>query len=305
MNTILTVQNEPRQIERLAAQRQLYSDAKFWLALQTLGSVGGSVAVSLWAAHDPAHPQVSLYGGLWAGSMTLVDLLWFSPQIKRLKKTAANIQEMFDCQVLQLPPHRKCEPVEPEIISRAAERHDKPKLMSKLPNWYPGGVGVLPLPLARILCQRANCWWDAGLRERYILCVSIGALFIVAGVLVYGLAQKSDFPQLLKGVAFPLAPLIWFCARQVIENKEAVSAANKMRGEANKLWNSALKTPHDLSGLDEESRHLQDDIWDQRGKNPLIFDWIYNRLQRDSENHMNKGAKVLIEEAQEALNQKP
>ena len=189
MNSILTAQNEPRQIERLAAMRRLYGDAKFWLAAQMIGVGVGSVGLSLWAAHDPTHPQVSLAGGVWGVALTLADLLWLSPHQKRLKKTASDVQEMFDCHVLQLAPSRKLQPVDPETIARAAQRHAKPKQRDRLLNWYPVGVGVLPLPLARVLCQRANSWWDAGLRERYVKWVGVLVALLVAGVLVYGLFQ--------------------------------------------------------------------------------------------------------------------
>lgn len=49
-----------------------------------------------------------------------------------------------------------------------------------------------------------------------------------------------------------------------------------------------------------ESRELQDEIYDCRCKNPLIFDWIYDRLKRDHEVQMNIGAEALVAEAKAA-----
>ena len=319
MNSIPSAQNEQRHIEQLAAMQRLYSDAKFWLGAQMIGIGVGSVGFSLWAAHDPTHPQVSVWGGLWGVGLALVDYFLITPHQKRLKKTAANVQEMFDCEVLQLARPRKYERVEPEIIAHAAERHaksverhkksaerrKKPAPKDKIINWYPVGVGALPLPLARILCQRANCWWDADLRERYIKWIYFIIAAIVLGVLIYGLIQQFRIDQLAKSAALPLVPLVLLGIRQILENREAAAANSKLKDEANKLWDNALKNPHDLSKLDEQSRDLQDDIWEQRGKSPVIFDWIYDCLRHDNENHMNKGAEALIKDAQKVLNQTP
>ena len=59
---------------------------------------------------------------------------------------------------------------------------------ARLKDWYPPVVGDLPLPLARAICKRANCWWDAELRRRIphvavAVMVVIFAISTVSGII--------------------------------------------------------------------------------------------------------------------------
>jgi hypothetical protein len=303
MNTILAAQNEPQQRDRLAAQRQLYAEAKRILAAQMLCSVFVSVALALWAASDPQRPQLRVWAGVWGVGFTLADIFWLTPWQKSLKKTAATIQEMFDCDVLQLPWKHGREPADADVVALAARRYerriDRDKFLEKLSPWYPTGVGALSLPLARIICQRSNFRWDARLRKRYgnvVLCIVV---LLCLGVFAYGMAQNLKMLEWLKSVLLPLCPLVILGVRQVWENHEAVESINRLKRDADKLWNEALEGVH-ADTLTEKSRDLQDELLEQRGRNPLIFDWIYNRLKRADEEQMNIGADALIEQARRA-----
>lgn len=59
--------------------------------------------------------------------------------------------------------------------------------MSILKDWYPKEVAALALPLARLVCQRANCWWDANLRRKY-------ANWLLAILIVTFVAVLAIFP---------------------------------------------------------------------------------------------------------------
>src|SRR5438034_9094825 len=102
-NSIPTDQNADRQLERLAAQRQLYSDAKriqFW---HTILSVPIVVA---WSFVVLACPKLGVIAALWGIVLTFMDILTFTPWQSALKNKAATIQELFDCDVLQIPWHK-------------------------------------------------------------------------------------------------------------------------------------------------------------------------------------------------------
>ena len=49
------------------------------------------------------------------------------------------------------------------------------------------------------------------------------------------------------------------------------------------------------------SRGLQDEIFENRKRSPLVFDAIYKRLQRNFEVQMNHGVAELVAEAREKL----
>jgi hypothetical protein len=300
MNSILQTQNEPKQLDRLAAQHQLYADAKRLLALQMLGSVFIGVALALWVAHDVKHPQVRIIAGVWGLGFTLADVLWLTPAQKALKKKAATIQEMFDCDVLDLPWKRGREKVEAEVVAGAAQRHKErigqAQFSKDFKDWYTGPLDSVPLTTARVVCQRANFQWDAALRRRYINAVVAILLLLSLGVFVYGIGQNPTMVDWLKVGLLPLAPLILLGFRQIWEHREAIETVTRLKRDAEKLWKEVLKGT-DEQTLTEESRYLQDELLEQRSKNPLIFDWMYRRLKRRDEDTMNVGANALIAEA--------
>src|SRR4051794_23247686 len=100
MNRIPTKQNEPKQIQRLAAQRQLYSRAKSIFAVQMVVSAPVAIAWSLLVLRNPSLKAAAAF---WGVAATGLDLFWLNPWHKRLREQAAKVQEEFDCYVLELP----------------------------------------------------------------------------------------------------------------------------------------------------------------------------------------------------------
>src|SRR5215472_15339585 len=97
-NTISTDQNTPRQLERLAAQRYLYSRAKDVLKLQTGLDLLTPIVIAVLVTFFPAF---DVYGAAIAVAVAVLDVSLDQYQSSR-KKQAADIQEMFDCDVLGL-----------------------------------------------------------------------------------------------------------------------------------------------------------------------------------------------------------
>jgi hypothetical protein len=58
------------------------------------------------------------------------------------------------------------------------------------------------------------------------------------------------------------------------------------------LWRQAITSP--APTLDDESRDLQDEIYDTRRTNPRIFNWIYALLRKEQEEDMKAGAERLV-----------
>src|SRR5260370_42237271 len=176
-NTISHDQNTPQQLERLAAQRYLYSRAKNMLKIQTAFDLLTPIVIAILVAFFPAF---DVYGAPIAVGVAVFDFFLDQYQSSR-KKQAADIQEMFDCDVFGL----ECQELKvrrrpiAEIIMDAAKKYRRTDpTYSYMQNWYPPVVGGIPLPLARLVCQRVNCWWDAELRRRYVQGVVVIALVI-------------------------------------------------------------------------------------------------------------------------------
>ncbi len=301
MNSITAKQNEQDQIERLAAQRQLYSTAKQIFGFQLI--FGGPVAFIL-ALLVFLQPETKGYVALWAITLSLADIFWLTPWQKRLRENAAKIQEAFDCDVLQLPWNeiKVGKRVDPELVK---EQFDKFVNMSStssspLTNWYPTIVSELPLEVARVVCQRSNCWWDSQQRRRYAFWIISIVLFVT--VLIFGLGFIGDMTieKLLLAIILPLSPALILGIRQYSEQTEAANRLDKLKDHAERIWSEALNT-EPATKLETKSRALQDEIFENRKRSPLVFDWIFYRLRDKYQAQMNRGAEDLTKEAKRKL----
>src|SRR5258706_847895 len=178
MSSIPTEQNTERQLRRLAAQRQLYATAKTVFGWQVF--ISGPVAVAL-AFSIIVFPPLKSFAALWGILITLCDIAWLTPWQKRLRNTAARIQELFDSDVLGLSwdELKAGKRPDPELIKEQAEKYMAwASTMPPLSNWYAKDVECLPLHVGRLVCQRSNCWWDAKQRRRYAITIIVGVVVI-------------------------------------------------------------------------------------------------------------------------------
>lgn len=300
MNTIPETQNEPKQLQRLAAQRHLYSVAKRILGVEVL--LGAPIAIA-WAMAATNIPRVSSYAAFWGVLVSLSDVLWLNPWQKRLREKAAKIQEVFDCDILQLPwsDIKVGNRPDPELIKEQADKFQKgSSRVSPLHNWYPPIVGELPIQVARVVCQRSNCWWDSKQRRRYAAWVIAGVVFTVVTILGVGLVGGLTIEKFLLAVVAPMAPAIILAIRQCTEQIEAATRIDKLKDHAERLWFGAFSDAADQELL-AKSRALQDEIFENRKRSPLVFDWIFRRLRSSYEKQMNHGAVEYAQEAKRKL----
>ena len=297
MNTIPQDQVAERNLERLAAQRQLYSDGKRVQAVHMILSVPLVIAWSLAVA---AMPNLQVYAAAWGIVVALLDVVLFTPWQRSLKKQAARIQELFDCDVLQMSWNdikigRKPRPEAVKFHARRYCRSD-PKCFA-LRDWYPKEVGKLPTEMARVVCQRTNSWWDADLRRRYGNAVL--GMVVVLSVLVFlvGLIGGLTLEKLILAVLVPLLPAFLLGIRQFREHRDSAIRNDELRQHAEDFWDQAMLGETNLVELAKGSRVLQDEIYGNRCSSPLIFDWVYRRLRSGREDLMNKTAAELVAEA--------
>lgn len=297
MNAIPQEQMTQKQLERLAAQRQLYSDAKRIQAVMLIFSVP---LVIVWTLLAAIFPNLQVFVAFWGVSITIVDNVVFTRWQKSLQEKAAKIQQLFDCDILQMDWSNlnSGNRSEPEVIVEASSRFKRTDPnYSTLQNWYPVIVGQLPIHLARIICQRSNCWWDAKLRRRYAVWGIVTVVGLTVIVVLVGLIGGLTLEKFFLVVLAPLIPTVVLGIRQYIEHTEAAARLDRLREHSEDLWSQAIRgrvTPQELTG---GSYKLQNEIYDNRRRNPLIFNWIYRRLRREQEQQMNRGAEALIEEA--------
>lgn len=296
MNNIPQEQNTQRKLELLAAQRQLYSDAKNLQLISLIIAVPIVIVCSILVA---VFPQLAVYNGLLGIIATFLEIFVFSPFQKSTQEKAAKIQQIFDCEVLQFNWTRlNCGiPVERELVIDASNRYKrKHQNYSVLQNWYPISVGQLPIDQARIICQRFNVWWDAKLRRRYSKGIIVILVVLTIIVLLIGLIRDLTLEKFLLAVLAPLLPAFVLGLRQYTENNEAAVRLDGLHENAEILLYKAICKKLTQPDLEIESYNLQIQIYHNRCRNPLIFDWIYSFLRNKQEEQMNICAESIVEE---------
>lgn len=300
MNSIPQKQNEERQLERLAAQREIYSSAKKLHLVQVVVTVFGPILLFI---ANVVWSNLGAYSALYGIIVFILDGIIMEPIIKGKKSKAAKIQELFDCEVLELvrSPLKVVDDVTVEEILLHYRAHSKIKTnLEKIRDWYPSNIGQLPMPIARIICQRANCWWDSKLRRRYSNFLKYVGLIIFLVLLIYAFFAEFSLTQLVL-IASGLVPLFQFCNKQYNEQREAASRLDELVSYSQNIWNKTIL--HNNSELaKDDSRRLQDEIFEHRCKSPLILDPFFKIFRDEHEELMNKSSEILIEEVQKIAN---
>ncbi|MGF7218820.1 hypothetical protein GGR92_004999 [Spirosoma lacussanchae] len=298
MNHIPIRQNEQKQLERLAAQRELYSAAKVYhgwqITLSVIAPIILSVAAIIWTA---TAPFAAAFGLL----VLFFDLVVLEPAIKKKRAKAAKIQELFDCDVFELPasPLKTVDDITVEEVLTYYDAHRKiPTNIEKIKDWYPVSIGSLPLGIGRLICQRSNCWWDSRLRERYSSYMRTAGIVVTVLIIVIGVIANLSVINIVL-VASILSPFFQFCMKQYTEQREAAQRLNELANYAKCVWSSAFN--RDEIYAFENARRLQDEIFEHRSKSPVILDFFYNRLRDKDEDLMNRSAEIMIAEAQQQL----
>ena len=300
MNKIPETQFEPKQLKRLAAQKQLYSDAKFVQKIQAGLNVFGPLILMGFVKYLSMKPVYAACCGI---IVTFLNILWFTPRQQSLKKIAAGIQESFDCDVLELDwkELKTGSRLVVDTVEKYASKYiRKNQNYSNLENWYSKDVGKLSLHLGRIACQRENCRWDAQLRRRYVILVICVLVIMTVCTFYIGIRSEFSLEQYILVGVLPLVPAYVLGIQQYKAHTESIGRLDELRKYSEWLWEKALKGT-DLEELTRSSRELQDLIHDHRTKNYLILDGFYNIFKKEDEELMNITASELVNEALQTL----
>jgi hypothetical protein len=213
-------------------------------------------------------------------------------------KTAAKLQEHFDCAVLELPWDQFAvgAKVDPEAIHDASTKYLGGKDDPTLIDWYPPVVGEIPLHLARIICQRTNLWYDAKVRRWYggwVIGVMIALVLLLFAI---GVVSGQTLDSFVLTALAPAAPIIIWGVREYLRQRDATEGLDRVRSEAEALWNRAKNGACSEAECTAQSRQFQNLIYERRSLSPLIFSWIYKIKRLRLEDQMNKGAEDFVRE---------
>lgn len=299
-NQICVKQNDKLQLQRLAAQRQMYTDAKqiqAWQLVLSVPVVIAVVAVVAW------REDLQVYAALYGLVVVFLDLCYLTPKVKALKKKAARTQELFDVEVLDLDWNEFLlgnRPAGEEVARFAGKYAERTSDLSDLSNWYSSAVAEVDIGAARILCQRANLSWDVELRRRYTSWLLRGLVIVCAIVTLIGVAGELTLTKLILTVIVPLQPGLLYAAREIHGQRDACERLDRLMDKALGVWDGILSDGLSSTALKEKGQAMQSALLEHRQTCPLIFDWIYKKLRRQDEKKMRKSTEYLVAELRDA-----
>lgn len=259
-------QNSYRSLTLLAAQRVLYSRSKKIrnIATAIVVTVAGLGVVASFVSSQCFERFLPLFVILsW-----LFDQQFLKKREQTLRTEAATLQEAFDCSVLDLPwPRYKGiqPPTEDRVKQLAAVA--QPQNREFLRDWYPPDEIPANPALAKLHCQRTNCWWDVNLRRRYIGFVR--TLFWGFAIVLILLSVSTGL-TVSKLVAM-LASNVRLIAWGLSESDTHAAAAERIAG----IHYLLSRFPDDQPPSSDDSRRIQNAIFEHRSSTPPIPDWFY------------------------------
>jgi len=277
-SSITTRQNEPWSLRLLAAQRQLYREAKHWQQLRSwsvICSAGIGVLVAIFV------PSLLYILGPIGAAVAIAQ--WVALQlIRRRTKLAAATQEEFDTAVFPLPWNATlATKPDPEDVIAADARFKGDR--SKLLDWYtvPAGAGY---PYDILLSQRTNIRWDSVLRQSYagaVLACLIVLVLLLAGIcLAKGLSLGESVLAFLPSVG-----AILLGVETVRSHRQHANDQHGLKSQIETTWTKAVRNPRSVKTTD--LRSIQDCIYRFRTLAPPVPEMFYwrnrDRYERETQ----------------------
>jgi hypothetical protein len=288
-------QNTDWNLKRLAAQRQLYSEAKSMMGIQFL--LSGAFIVALAVVGNMIDDKYFVYTVVAAIIIALFDELLISKCIDHVKEEAATIQEEFDCDVLGIPQnHIKIGTHSMmEVIQEKSHKYIvKNKNYNSLTNWYPG-IDDEENRFYRLFCQATNCWWNQNLRKWYtqILVSVLACVFII--LMLLAIIKGITVSVFLMSVLSPILPAFLLVYKTKKDNGKSIDNLNHMKGKLDEIICRAESSEiYSDEQLIKDSRCLQDMIFDNRASSPLIPDRVYFGKRKKFEEIASETNRELI-----------
>jgi len=293
---IFNRQNLGINIDKLLAQRRLYSNAKKVNYFLILLTVFLPIIISLITNFTILEINDKDWIYVLYAVVAIVLEKVFEIYIDRCKKTAASIQEDFDTTIFPLFENELLNTtyVDSDIIRKYSKKDkNNNKKVEKVTNWYSKEIENIHTNVAILFCQRMNICYDQNIKRKYNILLII--LSILTFIILLGFSLFNDFSlmKFMIEVILPSIPIFAFTYKEFNTNLESVDNLQKLREIIEQNLNSiSINDSIDV----EELRRIQDRIYQNRILSPLIPNFIYNFLWSELEDQMNYSVKTKIEE---------
>jgi len=290
-------QNEPHFIDLLAATSHYYGLGKIALAVQLCLTVGLAIAFSAIVCFWPEFKPIAAFVAL---TITWLDVTFIDRIQIYFRKLGALVQEQTDCELFGIEWNElRCgRKPDSEDLHCAAAKFISARGDSGLRDWHAADLDGLSAPYVPLASQRLCLWWEKSQRKVYG-CWLIG--LGIAGMILVGswgvICAQSIKETLLVSYAMAAPAVIW-CIREGRRQWDAAASLEHARAFVDSTWKKAVSGLVHGRELEFLIRQIQDSMFDNRSKNPLMFNWIYRILKQSREETMRKSAGELVSELQ-------
>lgn len=283
-NGIAMRQNEDNSIAMLAAQRQLYRDAKKYNTVAVALSVWIPFALAVILLFIPENTEWR-YASYILSIVSMVFSFVIDKYIEKKKQLAAFIQQKFDVYVYEMPLDKrifgKDKNVDHEIATHSKKILSNPQEKKQLKDWYTPGVDKKNIIDGILACQRENLGWDVGLRKRFKFVIITLIIILFAVILAMGLWKNERIIELLCRVVF-IAPMLKWLLDTIKKLNKDVSTLQELDNDIN---NNETKTMQDL-------QDIQKVIFQHRKGCYAIPECIYNIFKDNDEDRAYREARM-------------
>lgn len=295
-NEIAANQNGQRALRLLAAISHFYGVGKRVLAIQMFLTVGLAIVLPAITCFFPDFKVAATFIGI---TVAWLDVAVIDRIQIHYRKLGANGQEQFDCELFDIEWNElRCgKPINDEEIHSAANSFLNRNSDGKLRDWYAPELAELPLVIAPLACQKLSLWWDLSQRRVYgYLLAGIWILGVI-GVIAWSIFCAQSMKDTILVTYASIAPGIMWCARESRRHLDAANTLEKARSYVDRAWNDAISRKISGETLKFSIRQIQDAMFENRSKNPMIFNWIYALLRPARETVMRDTAADLVKKA--------
>lgn len=293
LNDIPQKQNTESFLRLQRAKVQVYWTAR-WFQIAQIGlTVVFPVVATVGVASF--YPNLKSVTAALSLLIAVVDTWWLDRAQRQLLKVAAKISERYDCDLLQLKWNSFAagKPVDAEVVADYARRNNSTK---GLHDWYPPVAGIAPLWIGRIVCQRANLFYDSALRRHWATILLWVTSVVVVGIFAAAWTEHFTLDLLVTTLAAPATPVLIWMIRESFRQRDAAEANETIKGEAEALIAQLKNATADEDFCTIRSREFQDGIYARRAANPMVIPLLYRLRRARMENQMNEGAKELLDQ---------
>jgi len=278
-NRIIENQNNQSILDKLSAQRNLYSKAKLWRNSRFIVCVLSILVLSVLKAFMTDNREIAI-ALLFTVFVTLLLGPFFNKQINKKRDLAARIQQLLDIELYGWTwDEMNCGeiPTDDDVYNHKSET-----IPANLYDWYDKGISeVQDLKTAILLCQRENLRYDSHIRDSFnILCKWI-AFFVCVGILVAGvIINRNDLLSIIVFGLIPITPVVRWIQSVDNENSKDKIARERLESLVTKGMEKAM---NGKTITEKELVLIQNYMFIHRREGYLVPDMYYSICREDSE----------------------